>query len=335
MFISLKKYSEVEELSQALLRFSHILLQAIRLHAVEGDQIDYERFESSIQGLEGRLSERPKAGEVLVAAGAAAKVLEEYNEGVRRFLRAQSAELQSMVAMLAKTLSTIAIGSERSISRLENIQRQLEKASVMEDIRNLKAQLGECLNALQEETLRQQRESTRAVHEIREEIERSQELLARGERQRSGRPPEQDQAQSLLANIFQQRRPVYAAVFVINRLELINSRFGFAVGDRILHFFRDHLLRGLSASDRVLRWDGSSFVALMQRPHATLHQVEREVARFASVKLEKTIEFESRTVLLPIACRWVVLPALDFASPQALARQIGAFVSNEAAQSLN
>jgi len=60
MFISLKRYlsGADQELADSLFRMARLLLEAIRVHAVVGDQADHEKFQKDIARLEQSLEER-------------------------------------------------------------------------------------------------------------------------------------------------------------------------------------------------------------------------------------------------------------------------------------
>src|SRR5437667_22213 len=128
--ISWKQYLRSEEkpavLADALLRTVRLLLEALRLHAVEGDQFEYEKFQADVQKLHDGLDERPTSAEILVATGAAIKGVEEYNRHTSRFLKQQSLEYQAMMAMLAETVATVSKGSEDTVTRLQTIEKQIE-----------------------------------------------------------------------------------------------------------------------------------------------------------------------------------------------------------------
>lgn len=58
--ISIRKYLDAaksDELASTLLRTNRLLLQAIRLHAVEVDAADRERFQAEMEQLEAQIDE--------------------------------------------------------------------------------------------------------------------------------------------------------------------------------------------------------------------------------------------------------------------------------------
>ncbi|MCS7314288.1 MAG: hypothetical protein RMI94_01800 [Bryobacterales bacterium] len=335
MFISLKRYlsGAEQELAESFQRMALLLLEAIRLHAVVGEPDEHQRFQQDIGKLESKLREDFSPQQVLVVAGAVAKTLETYNQRTTRFIRMQSAELQAMLAMLTETVAAISAGSDRTVARLQTIEKQLERASVIEDIRSLKAKLSECLLTLREEARKQREETARTIAELRNEIKRVQ------QRQNAVTPAKQNsacgslgraEAEAALARAIEQRTHTYAAIFVLERFDLISGRFGPGAAEQLSRFFWHHLTQGLLCSDAVYRWTNASFLVLMERSGA-LEEVRAEVQRVASVRLEWTLQLGTRTVLLPVSSRWAVLAVFQFPSLRLVLEEIETIVAGTAA----
>jgi len=335
MFISLKRYLSGAdyELAESARRMARLLLEAVRLHTVVGDPSEHEKFQKDIARLEAELEKDFVPSQVLVVAGAAAKTLEDYNQRTTRYVRMQSAELQGMLAMLTETVAAISAASERTVTRLHNIEKQLERASMLEDIRSLKARLAECLVSVREEARRQREEMARTVTELRTEIKRAQQRQIPSSAPKPAAAPGglgRAEAEEALARALEERAHVYAAVFVVERVELVSGRFGAQVGEQLLQFFRHHLAEGLLSSDRVYRWGPSSLLVLMERS-CSLDEVREEAHRVASVRLEKTIQIGTRTALLPVASRYAVIPVFQYPSLRLVIEEIEAAVARRGA----
>jgi GGDEF domain-containing protein len=328
--ISLKKYlkaDRIEELAAVRARVNHLLLEAIRLHAVEADAADLERFRAEVADLDRRLEAAATPADALVVAGEAIKALEAYNHRVGRLIRAQVLELRQMVAVLTEGLERLSMGGERAIANLKQINRQVERVSTIEDIRLLKVRLAECVRELEQEAVRQREESSRLITHLKTEVTR----LAEGSR----REPRFDPVTGLLGRPEAVRaieaasaggRHSYAAVFVVDRLALVNNRFGYAAGDQMLRDFAARLRSFLSDADSLFRWSGPAFVALVERqaPEAVL---EREVRRFAAQRQEEFLEGGGRSGLISVTVSWTILPLFRFGSAEPVIRKIDQFVS--------
>jgi len=336
MFVSIKRYldSRPEQVAAALLRMVRQLLEGLELHAIRGDAADYEKYRADLRRIQEEMGERPSASEVQVAAGAALEAMEEYNNRTSRFIRVQCAELQTMVGMLTRTMTTVASGSENSVTRLQAIEKHLHKAAMIEDFQAARLRLGECLDNLRGEVVRQKEESQRAVAEIKAGLTASQERIgasapARAEARQDpvAGLPERPEAEAALIKLAQEGRHAHAVIFVVERLELINSRFGFAAGDQVLVMFRQHLAQSLSAADQLFRWSGPGLLALLKRD-GTPQEVREELTRITPRRLEKTIQVSGRSILLPVAANWAMFPVADYRPVQLLFLQLDNFVQD-------
>lgn len=306
-----------------------LLLQGIRLHAVPGDAADYDKFCRDLEAIEDAVCQHPPVARLHFLSGAALKALEEYNRRAAWYARQRSIELQAIVSLLNKTIAELCQGAEGAVTRLQDIERQLEKAEVIEDIRLAKMRLCECLQGLREESLRQRQEGRRAIQRLKETIKH----VPRPENSMAADPvtglPGPGEAEQRLAEAVYEGAPIFTALFVITNMHSINARYGRATGDKVLHLYAAHLTRSLKG-DALFRWSGPSFLALLRRV-GTLEQVRQEAAAIVAKRLEHTIPLGTRTVLLtPSAVSWVFPPADSFAS---LMEKIDRFIASHSAES--
>lgn len=338
MFISLRKYleSRPDQLANSLLRMVHLLLDTVEAHSVKGEAADYERLRLDIRSVKESFASAPAPSEVLVLAGKTVRALEEYNGRTSKFLQRQCVELQSMIAMLTKAMTVIASDSRNSVSRLQDIERQLQSASLLEDFQAAKIRMSECLDGLRTEIAHQRTQSTHRVTEMQTVIEESRErTAARTNREARNDPltglPERPAAEAALSAALKQGGRVFAAVFAIERLDLINARFGHEVGDQVLLFFGEHVAQALKGSDRFFRWTGPAFLALMERSEP-VHKVREEISRVILRRLSKTVKIANRSVLLPVPTNWVVFDAQELRPLQRLVHSIDSFVDSGGAE---
>jgi GGDEF domain-containing protein len=316
-----------EKRSAALLRFAHIVLQAIRSHAIQSDDTDYQNFSLDIQALETRLGAQPDAAEALVVAGAVAKAIHDYNRRANAAMHLYRVEYENIVSRLTQAIAAISSGSALTITRLEDTHRQLQKAAMIEDVRTLKARLEHCLELLEEETVRQRREAADTLGNLQQLHPQKQ--TAPPPRQQSTETPITTVAsptaiENAIHSAFVENRRTFAAVFVIERLNVIIKRFGSHVGDQVQAVFLDHLKHHLSSADTIYSWCDPVFVALLERPYG-LARVQEELARVSTSRPLKALTLETRSVLLPISTAWTVVDILESSSPHVAYQQIGLF----------
>jgi diguanylate cyclase (GGDEF)-like protein len=339
MMVSIKRFLDrkadqqqnSDERADSLLRVVHMLLNGTALHAVELDQAEYLEYRDDLLRLDQELGDVPSAAEAMVITGAALKRMEDYGRRVTKIVKMQSGELQRMVAMLADTLATLAAGNDVSVNSLQTISKRIERAKEIEDLRVMKVKLAECLESLEQETIRRRSESEEMISKLKVEVTKTRERLG-GHTQKPAtrdeltRFPDRTQAEELFARALETNANLYVGVFVVQRVPLINARFGYAAGDQIIHHFGTHLRQSLPAADIVFRWGGPCFVAAMERPGA-INQIRSELATISNARLEKTIKSGARVAMLPIASLWIVFSIREMRTVEEICRKVEQFAS--------
>ena len=327
--ISLKSYlSRDTEAEAAYRRIIGLFLQGISLHAVEGDPDDHKRFREDIDKCLAVLSPETPVSELLVVVGGALRAMEDYNQRTSTFVRRQNAGLQKMVSMLTQTIISIGSGSEVSVSRLQSIEKSIESTQAVEDIQILKLRLSECLEAVRDEAGRQKKDGQVALNALKQELENSKEVTGTFKNHPDLDPatglPSKAEADRAIRAALESPQGKFLVVAVCSRVQAVNARFGYSVGDQVLAAFAAHFKKGLSVRDQIFRWQGPAFVVLLERAER-LERVRTEIRQFADTRVDKTIEVGQRTVLIPISATWAIFP---LAPPlDAFLKQVEAFTA--------
>ena len=336
--ISIRRFLDrrSDETPDALLRTTRILLEGIEQHAVRRDAGEYDRFCRELALIRADLKEGVTAPEVLALAGQALKTLEGYNARATGQMRAQCEDLQNMVAMLTRTMAAITSESQSSIARLQEIEGALQTASALEDFHQAKIRMSECLDVLSKEIVHRRNESAKQVSQMQSVVQglrssrpaQSAEELARkdpltGLVERAG-------AEAALAAAVKEGQPVFAAVFVADRLDMINARFGRTVGDDVLLFFCQHVAHGLKEGDRLYRWSGPAVLAILRRD-TSVTSVREDINGLFAKRLTMNVTSENRSVLLAVTAKWMVFAAHEIRPLPRLVKSIDAFVHGDPA----
>jgi GGDEF domain-containing protein len=328
---SLIDFASREEDSTSLQRACSLLMEGIALHSVSRDPGAHEAFRDAVRGCR-RSTEESKTGEgVLVAAGRVMQLQEANAREVETFIRNQTRELQEMVRMLSETLIAITEESVHATSHLGKISKELETASRIDDLRQLKGRLQTSLHSIVAETARQ-KDSAKALSL------RLRDRLSSGD----DRPDALDKVTGLpdaacalralasLGGPSDGATPTYVVTLCMERLTAINARFGYAMGDRLLFSFAQEAAQRFTGGDRLFRWHGPTVLAVLERP-GTLRDVRVEATRVISAKHEQTIDWEGRSVVLSVAARILVIALEEHPSLETLVAKINSFVSPEGA----
>lgn len=310
-----------------------ILVRGIGQQEIGGDPEDTRRFQENIEEVSNAFSGDLDPKDLAVHARAALTALEEHNRRIARRQNLQSAELQNMVKMLTSTVGTILETGNANAHRLGNIEKQVAMLSAMDDIRLLKTKLSECLIDIRTEVERQRKETSETIEELNKSLDQARSNNASASSDSATDAvtglPERAQAEAEFAHATRNGTQVFAAVLVLDRLQVVNVRFGREVGDQVLVAFASMIKKLLHPTDTLFRWSGPTLVALLPRT-TSLERVRSEIAHIAETKLEHIIETAERSILLPFSARWVVLPMV--ATPRALYQQIDTFSSPNAAK---
>src|SRR5205085_12002837 len=121
---------------------------------------------------------------------------------------------------------------------------------------------------------------------------------------------------------------MYAAVLPVDRLALVNSRFGSTSTDVVVKFFAAYLQNHLQPQDLLFRWSANAFLALVERQQ-TQDSVRADLSRFASSKVELTLQHHGREILLPLSSTWALFSTVEGRTHDALVAKIDGFLKSE------
>ncbi len=252
------------------------------------------------------------------------------SDGLRRENELPSTDVLSRAVQAATNLC---LASEHFTERLGEIDDQIEEACNIGAVRVLRFRLAEYLQQLRDQTRHQREKMAEALGELREQLE-----IAQGVRSSRGTSTAPDTltgleargcAERALAAALDAPHSTYAALFVVDRLHLINARYGYSTGDQMLRVVCDHLAAGRSPGDRLFRWTGPAFVALMERVESR-PEVALEVKRIGSVPLKVTVQIGNGSVSLPISLLSLIVPLTEVQKLPDLVGRIDAFIGEQA-----
>ena len=328
--LSLKNFLNASESEVALRKVVSLLIEKIGSAAVKADGKEHADFCIEMNDLRDRLAAEVSSENLLIMAGSTVQTMENYNLRMSTLIRKQAAELQSVIGMVTETAVKIGGEATRSAQRLQEIGNHFEKAGSLDDLKALKAHLGECLNSFREEVERQKRESDSAIQSLQRQVGQTAAEIP----VTSNDPPDpitglpcRPSALQAMQAAAETGMRLYVVAMVVKGVQSVNTRFGFEVGDRMLLTFKDNLQRHLSRKDKLFRWEGPAIIALMDRPEP-VGQVRTQIRRILDGRLEQNFTVDGRSVLIPIHADFLIFPLMPPMS-QAV-RQIQKFVGGPA-----
>ena len=320
--ISIKRLlgEEVQSSAAHPLRVAKILMRGMGLYAIEGDPDAFRKFRDAIDQSAESLGKSVTEAAALVIVNATLRLLEEYNRGTESYLHSGGNDLRAMVKMLTAAITEFSSAGGENVQRLRHIATRVASAGQSNDVQSIKKQLAGCLDEIKKEVERQKVATSNVVSRLQEDLQRAR---TESVDPATGLPPRSKAVDSIMETCSSQQQ-AFAACLAIDRLQSVNLTFGSDIGDQILRYFASHVRGNLPPSDSLFRWTGASLLAVAPRAESLQH-VRDEFAKLMAQKLEYTFQTSTRSVLLPITARWVVIPFS--ASPGTLIEQIDAFAS--------
>jgi GGDEF domain-containing protein len=327
--ISIKQFLSLNtEADQALVHVVRVLIEGIGHQIAGGDADDCARFRETLQEFSDALIDGTSRAELLVRAGSVLNGFEEYNHRALKQQRLQTAELQNMVKMLAYTVRAVSAASSSNVGILGDIEQRIAVASELDDVRIIKAKLSDCLTDIRREAERQQKEAAETIEQLNHGLNQARKRAPVPHDDDAPDPitglPPRPEAEAALAQAGHGGTRAYAAILVLDRLQIVKQRFGREVGDEILAAFTRMVRTQLGPEDQLFRWSELALLALLARPDS-LESVRNEVGRLMATRLEHTIQTPSRSILLPVSARWTLFPVM--ASPRLIYQKLDAFAA--------
>ncbi len=311
----------------AFFRLASLLLEAIAVHAVNCEAAPFAAFRDEVRNIRLEVEQAESTAHALLLSGEAVHSMEVYNRGVEVFIRNQGQEFRQILRMLSHSLLEVSQASDAASAKLRQIEKEIEGVSRLEELVVIREKLNESLRALAEENSRQRKRAAALADHLRGQLTS---VCSQAERHLDPVTGLPDGAaavaeiEALLAG-GPGEKAAYVAVFRLERLDAINSRYGYAVGDRILLACAQHLAQHLAGADKLHRWRGPALLAILQRP-VRLHDVRVEVSRIASTRHEELIEMNNRSVLLPLSCTAITIPLEEHSSSESVVQTIEGFL---------
>jgi len=213
-------------------------------------------------------------------------------------------EAAGLVSLCGQTLSTVSEDAKRSIAALERVASDFSQLQAGGGAPTTQ-QLAAPLQALYVEIGRQHRTLAWVADALQKFT------VSPGPPAPPGLPsaaaavsrlPGRMEAEAALEALRRNGRPGLAGLFYVERLGLVNERFGSAAGDAVVAELVSRIAQLLSSGESLYRWAGAGFIGLFQRE--SVKNLRNEVDHHVPARFEKTIELAKRTALIKVSCKW-------------------------------
>jgi GGDEF domain-containing protein len=251
--------------------------------------------------------------------GVATDALESYTkdiQGASEFFAEHNSQMSSMVAMLTQTLAEVSGHSDASVSRLHEIEQQIERASALDNIRALRESLEVCLTSVKEAVVQQRKSTESTVERLREHIKRAPQTPV------EVAPPGPPGSSLGLSG---EAPGEYVAAFKLQRADHILIRFGEGARDQMLAFIGEGLKAVQGPNDRLMRWKGPTFVMFLNSVE-NIQGVRRRLSAAVAKIGQSYIEVGKNAALLAVGVDWIVFPQAQYSSLDILFAEVDLFL---------
>jgi GGDEF domain-containing protein len=212
---------------------------------------------------------------------------------------------------------------------LQAIEKQVQRASELDDIRALRTDLGTCLLALREAVAHQRNSSIATVERLQGHITMTRKQASAVHNHACLTLSDIELIPESADDPIHPVPTSYVAAFKLQRAEHIASRFGEHVKHEMLSMIGTQLKTILGPSDRLLRWKQTSFVMFISAA-AAIREIRSRLAETVAAIGQQYIEVGTKSALLSVGVDWIVFPQSDRPSLEAVFDEIDVFLANTA-----
>ncbi len=322
------KTKEPVSLEESLL----ILLRGIQEHTVTTEEGGDREFQARLAELQRAFKGKENAQQV---AEAAIELLAQHQGQVNDVVAQQKSALAKATSDLAAATKGLA-GVQGTADRLKSLEQQIGAISEGDDLSAIKTRLiSEVATARTEAQQERQKVSDLISGTITE-------LAAPGQSGHhvahvvgSAYAPDpltglhsRAQAENELMRAHELPIDTYLAIFVVKRLALINSKFGFARGDQLLVKIVGQLAQSMPEFNNLFRWAPCAFITLAP-PGTAYRELRQKVQVIEVTRMTPTLEWQGRSAMVPVALDCRVISAKDFGTPSELFLRLDSFSSTD------
>jgi GGDEF domain-containing protein len=327
--LSLRKL--IDQKNEGFMRYLKPVLLGISRHAVESDPEDLNRFRKTVDDVTSGLNDSCSPEDILGKIEVVMQALEEYNRRASRTSLSFRNEFRGILSAMTETIASVSASSRTSVEQLQSIEKSLQNATDVVELKLLRNKLVGCLALVRNESARVRLESEHLVKSLKA-------VVVRASTQTlpflTGLPSDSatglagaGAAQQLMAKLLSEGKALVVAMLVLDQLATLNSRYGRTTGDEALLMTSQYLASELAEYGPLLRWNGPAFVLICEESETPFEAIERRIKQVGSSRLEREIKGDQGPIRFNVTFSWTVHRAKPADSAEEIARKMDAFIS--------
>ncbi len=314
-------------------RFLRSILENVPVQTgVQAESAEEARFRSELTALSSALNERSSCDEISSAVNAGIESIKAFGAASVKRSSARIEEMNALLRAMTETITFLSESRTSVVHQLNFIERELEQASELEDIRLLRPKMLSCLEMVRQETSRLQNESATHSEVVRSQLGASPNSTQAPRRVGSLDPvtglPGRQVAERVLNDKVGEGKNCVLALFLASRLSATNRIHGKDAGDEVLLHVAQHLAIAVRPPAMLCRWSGPAFVAFVEAGSQSV-QTTRTWKELAARPFEKTLELGRRSILLPIKLTLLIKEVTPTTSTAALFEELERFITQQ------
>ena len=307
--------------SEAIYKLLRGLLENINRYVLIGDGLAPHR--QQVDQVKDSLMQAESAEEISQAEVGVSGILAKYRGDTQQAAMVQAIEVQHIFAILNHALIVMAEGSDRSVSRLSEIQNTLQRTSKMRDLVAMRSSLSDTMKFVEKEAAESRKVVTEELARLQADVGKAREYMGNAGAVLAGRTEAIARIGETLQSLID-GQGLYALAYVCERLSGITQRYGSKVAEELVFRVIRERLEPVARAAFLYRWTSSGLVAVFTRQR-DLVAVEREVADLNRGPVVHRVALGNRTAVLTMVPSRLVLEGCP-GFPSRLVDQLDSFI---------
>ncbi|HYM13784.1 MAG TPA: diguanylate cyclase, partial [Bryobacterales bacterium] len=244
-------------------------------------------------------------------------------------------ELKRIINLLTEHAMRLDTENKQFYLELRSAVQTFQDISQIEDITYMRKKLTERVTQLQETVQYQEASSGGVVAQLQQELEQAHKqiaVLSEGVTADSlTRLPSRQIAEKIIREQVETAEGFAVAMVVIDRLDMMNLRYGVSVGDEVVRHFAKELREKAPERIFLCRWSGPAFVGVETR--ALVPDVRAGLQKILAEIASQPMEVEAkRTGLIRVTSRFAVHQWVPGQSAEKIIKLVDIFCVGEKAE---